>query len=351
MTPPIEKALIIRFSSIGDILLSSLLVRVFRKRFPACRLDFLVKEEYADLVQYNPNLSSVIRFPANGKFDDLKKLKKQIRETNYDLTIDIHDSLRSRYLCFGLPNVVRINKRKLARFLLVKMKLNLYHLLGGAPNVAERYLETVAHLGVVNDGEGLEINLSDEAKEKGRVLIDRKEGDMESRIIGVAPSAHHGNKIWSAESFSEVAAMLAVRHGADVVLFGSSHDLARCTEVAMKVKEKAPAVRVLNLAGKTSLVEAAAVMDHCSLILTNDSGLMHLAAARKKKILAIFGPTVKEFGFYPYGTRSVVIENNALSCRPCTHIGLPECPKKHFRCMKDITPAQVIEAARELLLN
>ena len=103
MTPPIEKALIIRFSSIGDILLSSLLVRVFRKRFPACRLDFLVKEDYADLVQHNPNLSSVIRFPANGEFDDLVKLKKQIRETRYDLTIDIHDSLRSRYLCFGMP--------------------------------------------------------------------------------------------------------------------------------------------------------------------------------------------------------------------------------------------------------
>jgi heptosyltransferase-2 len=98
-------------------------------------------------------------------------------------------------------------------------------------------------------------------------------------------------------------------------------------------------------------VEAAAVMDYCSLIVTNDSGLMHLGAARKKKILAIFGPTVKEFGFFPYGTRSVVVENNVVSCRPCTHVGLPECPKKHFRCMKDIKTAQVIEAAQELLLN
>jgi heptosyltransferase-2 len=351
MTPPIEKALIIRFSSIGDILLSSLLVRVFRKRFPACRLDFLVKEEYADLVQHNPNLSSVIRFPANGKFDDLVKLKKQIRETRYDLTIDIHDSLRSRYLCFGMPNVVRINKRKLARFLLVKTKWNFYHLFGGAPNVAERYLEPVEHLGVENDGGGLEIYLPEKATEKGKQLVSDRERNGASQFIGLAPSASHANKIWSGEGFAEVAASLASRNKAVIVLFGSAKDIPRCNEIERIITEKVPAIRVLNLAGKTSLVEAAAVMDYCSLIVTNDSGLMHLGAARKKKILAIFGPTVREFGFFPYGTRSVVLENNILSCRPCTHIGLPECPKKHFRCMKDINPAQVIEAAQELFPN
>ncbi len=349
MTPQPDKTLIIRFSSVGDILLSSLLLRVFRKRFPACRLDFLVKEEYAELVRHNPNLSGVIQFPVDGTFDDLKALKKKIKTTRYDLIVDIHDSLRSRYLCFGAPNVVRINKRKLARFLLVKTKLNLYPWFGDAPSVAERYIEPVAHLGVENDGRGLEIHLPETAVEKGRELMKEIAGNGQTPVIGFAPSAIHATKIWSAGGFAEVAASLATERKASVVLFGSGNDRLRCKEIEMIIKEKASQVRVLNLAGKTSLMEAAAVMDYCALVVTNDSGLMHLAAARKRKVVAIFGPTVKEFGFFPYGTQSVVIENHDLSCRPCTSIGLPGCPKQHFRCMNEITPARVTAAGQELL--
>jgi heptosyltransferase-2 len=92
-------------------------------------------------------------------------------------------------------------------------------------------------------------------------------------------------------------------------------------------------------------------MDHCTVVISNDSGLMHLASARKRKLVAIFGPTVREFGFFPQGTESRVVEHEALPCRPCTHIGLPVCPKRHFRCMKDLTVSEVIHAAGKLLKN
>jgi heptosyltransferase-2 len=93
------------------------------------------------------------------------------------------------------------------------------------------------------------------------------------------------------------------------------------------------------------------MMDHCAIVLTNDSGLMHLAAARKRKIVAVFGPTVKELGFFPYGSNSVVIEHTSLRCRPCTHVGLPDCPEGHFRCMRDISAERVVDAARALLIG
>nr|MBP6673381.1 glycosyltransferase family 9 protein [Bacteroidota bacterium] len=98
---------------------------------------------------------------------------------------------------------------------------------------------------------------------------------------------------------------------------------------------------VSNFAGEFTLLETAAAMEFCDVVVTNDSGLMHLAAAKQRKVVAVFGSTVQEFGFAPYGTEAVVIENKTLDCRPCTHIGRKECPKGHFRCMTEITPESV----------
>jgi heptosyltransferase-2 len=277
-------------------------------------------------------------------------VRTQIHNASYDLLIDIHDSLRSRYLCFGHSSVVRINKRKIARFLFVKAKWDVYDWFGGAPGVAERYLETVRSLGVENDGNGLEVFFPQTAAAHAeKVLV---EAGIQSRatLIGVCPSAKHCNKIWLKERFAETATTLAHEHGAAVLLFGSGKDEeTRCREVKAMIEQQSQGIPVLNLAGRLSLLETAAMMDHCSVIVTNDSGLMHLAAARKRKVVAIFGPTVRELGFFPYGTTSTVIENISLSCRPCTHIGLPLCPKGHFKCMNDIHAAQVIDAARVLL--
>lgn len=345
-----HRTLIIRFSSVGDILLSSLLVRVFHKRFPDCNIDYLVKSEYADLVNHNPHLSRVIAFPAEGGFRELHQVRRTIHGAGYDLIIDIHDSLRSRYLCAGHSGVVRINKRKLARFLLVAMKWDVYEWFGGTPNVAERYLETVKRFNIDNDGNGLEVFFPPSAAEKAATLLHDAGVGNGTTIIGVCPSAKHHNKMWVKEGFARTASILAVEHHASVLLFGSgNNEEARCQEVRSIIEKESPGVVVLNLANRLSLSETAAMMDHCSIIIANDTGLMHLAAARKRREVAIFGPTVREFGFHPYGTTSTVIENMSLLCRPCTHIGLAECPEGHFKCMKDIHPSQVIAAARVLL--
>jgi heptosyltransferase-2 len=345
MVPQITKALIIRLSSVGDVILASLLVRAFRRRFPACRLDFVVKDACSELVRFNPHITNVLTFPDRGSRAELLQLRTMICETGYDLIVDIHDSIRSRVVTFGHPKTVRMNKRKIARFLLVRTGFNLYPFLGGSPAVSDRYLETVRPFGVTDDGQGLEVHIPQDVMTRAGSFL----GGANGPFIGVAPGSIHGNKMWLPERFALTALTLANENHAGVILFGGGRERERCDAIEGLIHEQQPGLPVFNTAAKTALLEAAALMDRCILVITNDSGLMHLAAARKRPVIALFGPTVSEFGFFPTGTNSRVVEHPSLTCRPCTHIGLEECPKGHFRCMKEIETDTVLAAARELV--
>jgi lipopolysaccharide heptosyltransferase II len=348
-----HKTLIIRLSSVGDIVLSSLLLRLLRKRFPDSSIDYLVKAAYADLVRYNPNVTRVIEFPSHGDFKTLREQRKRVLAEGYDVIIDIHDNIRSRYITMGAPHVIRsINKRRIARYLLVTLKVNVYTRFGGAPGVALRYLEGLAPLGIADDGKGLDMFFPEEAAQRVRGIIGRDVAGGTRRVIGMCPGAKHKNKMWPQEYFAETAILLADKRDAAVALFGAGKDeLALCDEIARTIEKRAPGLPVINLADRLSLAETAAAMDYCSIVVTNDSGLMHIAAARKRKIIAIFGPTVREFGFFPDGTENIVVQNPDLRCRPCTHIGLSYCPKEHFKCMKDIPVARVVQSANRLLAS
>jgi len=345
----IHKTLVIRFSSVGDIVLSSLLVRVFHLRFPESQIDYLVKAEFADLVRYNPHISHVLEFPRGGTFSDLVNIRRRISASQYDLIIDIHDSLRSRYLCIGAKRVVRINKRKAARFMFINLKWNLYQMFGGTPSVAERYLETVWEFRAFNDNKGLEIFFPETAEDKALSLLHEAGAVPGQILIAVCPSARHFTKMWLKERFAEAAAQLSREVKAGIVILGSHGEEERCTDIERRIREASPETVVVNVAGRLSFPETAAMMDRCEIVITNDSGLMHIAAARKRNVVAIFGSTTKELGFYPYGTPHIVVENDSLECRPCTHIGRQSCPKGHFKCMNDIPTSRVVEAAHRLL--
>jgi heptosyltransferase-2 len=155
--------------------------------------------------------------------------------------------------------------------------------------------------------------------------------------------------MWLPERFAAAAATLGTSHHLPVALFGSAGERERCAAIAAAIRILAPDLSVAVLAGELSLLETAAVMDSCALVITNDSGLMHIAAARKRKVLALFGSTVRQFGFFPFGTESRVVERPDLACRPCTSIGRSRCPRGHFRCMNDISVHQLLHAAGELL--
>ena len=345
----IHKTLIIRLSSVGDVVLASPLLRALHRRYRDCQIDFLVKAEYAELVQFNPHIAHVIRFPGGGTLGDLARLRRTIMSSGYDLIIDIHDSIRSRYLSAGAGMVTRVNKRKIARTLLVNFKLDVYDRFGGAPDVAARYLETVLPWGVEDDGGIPELFFPPGLPAAVEELLRGEQIPHGMRCLGVCPCARHGNKMWPGERFAESAGRLAEKHGLPVLLFGGAGERKMCGEIEAMINGSHPRARVLNLAGRLSLLETGCAMDRCAVVLANDTGLMHIAEARGVPVVAVFGPTVRKFGFFPRGARATVVEHPGLSCRPCTHIGLPRCPLVHFRCMKEIGPDAVTRAAERAL--
>ncbi len=136
---------------------------------------------------------------------------------------------------------------------------------------------------------------------------------------------------------------------AKILLFGGAADEAICNQICRDINNQSGAERATSLCGQLHLLETAAAMEYCDVIVTNDTGLMHVAVAMRKKIVALFGSTVREFGFFPYDPQAVVLETPGLACRPCSHIGRSECPERHFKCMTEIDPDQVFLRTRALL--
>lgn len=343
-----HKTVVFRLSSIGDIVLSSPLLRVLRKAAGNdARIDFVVRKEYAELVRYNHHLSVVHEYDPETGFEGLQKLARVLRDEQYELAVDIHDSIRTKFLraACGTKSVV-VDKRKMERWLLINLKRNAYD---DSLFVAERYIETLKKYGITNDAKGLEIFIPDSTlfEISGKMAALRL-NEFE-KVVGICPGSKHFTKRWQKEKFAEVAVRAAKDFNAKILLFGGKEERDDCEFVADEVMRRISERSASNFAGNFTLLETAAALEFCDVVVTNDSGLMHLAAAKKKKIVAIFGSTSREFGFAPYGTESVIIENNDLDCRPCTHIGRKSCPKEHFKCMADITAEKVYDAVKVFL--
>jgi heptosyltransferase-2 len=337
-----SKTLVIRFSSIGDIILSTPLLRVLRATFPKSQIDYLTRSDYAELVQHNPNINVVHRYDVREGFDGLRKLKQQLRAEQYDTVVDIHGSLRSRFLRAGLgaERVFTIDKRKHERFMLVRLKKNLYKEI---VSVADRYIEPLRAVGVVSDQRGPELHIPDKvlwgvARKLSTLRLNQYE-----RTLGLCPTSRHFTKRWPEDRFAAVGARFAREYDGKVFIFGGPDDVPLTSALAAQINAQTGTGRATDFSGELSLLETAAAMEYCDVIVSNDSGLMHMATAMGKKLVAIFGSTVREFGFFPYGKESIVVEREGLACRPCSHIGRPSCPEEHFRCMRDIDVNRVYQ--------
>ena len=341
------KTLVIRFSSIGDIILSTPLLRVLRARFPNGQIDYVARAEYAELVKSNQNLNHTYGFDASKGFDGLRILKKKIKDERYDLIVDIHDSLRSKYLrSLHGPRVAVVNKRLMQRSMLVNFKKNVYK---EVVRVADRYIEAVKDLGITNDGKGLELHIPDETLLRVSGKIASLKLSQFERVIGLCPGARHFTKRWPPERFARVGAAFAQKADSKILVFGGPKDETICSQICLDINNQAGAERASSLCGLLGLLETAAAMEYCDVVITNDTGLMHIATAMHRKIVAIFGSTVKEFGFFPHDPEAAVLEQAGLDCRPCSHIGRSECPEKHFKCMLDVQPEEAYLRAKALL--
>lgn len=322
------KTLVIRFSSAGDILLTSLFVRALRTRYPDGEIHFLTKRSFASLVENSPHLNAVHTIGDHATLGEALALRSSLRAENYDVVFDLHNSLRSRIVRSGLGKHRAVfRKPSFRKWLLVKFKIN--RLRPPVP-IPERYLAVGKEYGLKNDGRGLEIFT-------GPVNSPLPD-DLPRPFIALAPGARHFTKRWPAERYAELARKLLGKHGGTVVLLGGPDEIAICREVEEKI-----AGNTLNLAGRTSIPEAAVVISKCALVVANDSALGHVAAAVNVPVVSIFGSTVEEFGFAPYSGKASIVQNPELACRPCTTIGRAECPKGHFACM--VTTDVVMDSA------
>ena len=340
-----HKTVIFRLSSLGDILLTTPFIRALRKAAgPDAQIDFVVKEQYADLVRYNPHLSAVHTLESSGGMTALFSLAAGLRTQKFEVIFDLHRSLRTAALRMLVPSprTEVVNKHILRRWELVHWKRGIGK---SFPHAVERYCETLRPYGITPDENGLEITIPEDILRRTAGQVAARQDPHTKVVIGICPGARHFTKRWPWDKYVDIARRLIKDQGASILLFGGQEERDVCERIAQQL----PPASVLNLAGSFSILETAAAMDACAIVVTNDSGLMHLAAARKRPVVALFGSTTRELGFFPYGTKSIAIEEVGLPCRPCSHIGLDHCPEKHFRCMLDLGVDKVVGAAQRMM--
>lgn len=340
----IKKILIIRLSSIGDIILTTPLIRAVRKKYPYAQLFFLVKKNFESILKYNPHINHLIIFDKNKGRNELKRIALELKNQNIDWIIDIHRNFRSFYLRKILkPSLITSYSKKIIyRTLLVYFKINRYK---NNKQIYLRYFEAVEKQGIQYDGKGTEVYFSDDDHNEIKNTLAADGYTNHQLLIVICPGASSENKRWLKEYFATVGEHFVKMENAFIALLGGPQDEKLCNDV-----KKIMTVGAMNYAGVFLLSESAALLKKADLVITNDTGMMHAAQSQKTPVVAIFGPTTKELGYFPLPDhRSIVIENNGLRCRPCTHNGLNKCPRQHFKCMKEILPHQVIKAAEKLL--
>lgn len=305
------KILVVRFSSIGDIVLTTPVVRTLKKQLNA-QVNYLTKSTYITLLKNNPYIDSVYQIE-----DSINEVIADLKKENYDYIIDLHNNLRTQILKLRLGVPSRsFNKLNVEKFMLTTFKMD------SLPEVhiVDRYLDTVTDLGVQNDNEGLDFFLNDEDK----VDLSQFPNSFIAFVIG----GQHATKMLSTEKIISIINKL----NESVVLIGGPEDLERGKQIIAATEN------TFNSCGKQNINQSAYLVKNAKYVITHDTGMMHIAAAFKKKIYSVWGNTVPEFGMHPYlsDSNSKIIEVKDLSCRPCSKIGYDKCPKGHFRCMQEI---------------
>ncbi|MFH1122012.1 MAG: glycosyltransferase family 9 protein [Bacteroidota bacterium] len=312
-----RKILVIRFSSIGDIILTSPVVRCLHQLPGGVEIHFLTKEKFALIAENNPFIKKVFRIR-----ESVEEVMPLLRKESYNHIIDLHKNLRSRQVIVRLmrPNS-SFSKLNLKKWLLVRFKTDLMPPL----HIVDRYMKAVESMGVTNDGQGLDFFIPTDQE----VEISSLPAPFNKGYIGIVIGGKHNTKILPNDKIVEVCKGLK----SPVILLGGPEDANRGEEIAA-----IPDFPVLNACGKFNLMQSASLVKQARAILTNDTGLMHVAAAFRKPVVSVWGNTIPEFGMYPYPvaeSSQIISEVKGLSCRPCSKIGFEKCPKGHFRCMRE----------------
>jgi ADP-heptose:LPS heptosyltransferase len=328
------KILVIRFSSIGDIVLTSPVLRGLKEQAGA-EVHVLVKKTFAPLVQSNPNVAKVFTLPEN-----IQEVIEVLKQENYDWVIDLHHNLRSKRikLALGRPSK-SFPKLNIEKWLLVQFGLN------RLPNlhIVDRYLSTVAHLKVKRDGKGLDIHIPLSEKVDVRQKFSMEPG----QYVVIAVGAAHATKCMTADQIRSLCDQLHM----PVILLGGREDIPKAEAILAGITNTS----VKNAAGQLSILQSASVIEQSGKVITHDTGMMHIAAALKKPQVVVWGNTIPQFGMYPYygdeQIRWISFEQAGLSCRPCSKLGYEKCPKGHFKCMLLHDISKIVSETNKLKSN
>lgn len=329
-----KKFLIIRFSSIGDIVLTTPVIRCLRNRYPDDEIHFLTKHAFKNIVEHNPYINKVHILA-----DNFEAMMQELATEEYDYIIDLHHNLRTLRIKKYLKNVksFSFNKLNVEKFIFTNLKINILP----KKHIVDRNFECISSLGVENDGMGLNyfIPAFDQVKES-----DLPTSHMHGYIAVVIGAALATKKL-PLHKLKELCA--AIDH--PIILLGGKEDHEDGKTIA-KIDE----IKIYNACGKFNLNESADLVKKSKLVITHDTGLMHIAAALQKPVISVWGNTVPAFGMYPYyGKRSNVhydvVEINNLWCRPCSKIGYKKCPHGHFKCMEKIAVNDIVNLVKKRL--
>lgn len=322
----LKKVLIIRLSSIGDIVLTTPVIRCLKKQASGCEVHYVTKKQFLPVLEANPFIDKIYVLEKS-----IHEVIPNLKAERYDHIVDLHRNFRSLGIRLKLGRKSStFNKINLRKWLLVKLKINTLP----DVHIVDRYFGAVAHLGVKSDQLGLDYFIP----ARDVIHMETLPASHQNGYIGWVIGGKHNTKIYPEEKVAAVCKSI----NSPVVLIGGPEDAEKGDRIAIESGD-----HVFNACGKFNLNKSASLVKNASLVLTNDTGMMHIAAAFKKQIISFWGNTIPQFGMYPYlpgeENKSTILQVSKLSCRPCSKIGYPSCPKGHFRCMQDIDARKVIE--------
>ena len=309
------KFLVVRFSSIGDIILTTPVVRHLKQQVDDAEVHYLTKSAYKTLLEANPYVDRVHAFDG-----DIKACIALLRKEGIDYVIDLHHNVRSARIKYGMKRIAfSVHKLNWHKWLYVSFKINRLPV----RHMVDRNLDTIhSFIEEVDEG-GLDYFIP----EKSEVHIHSLPEPFRKGYVGLSIGAQHETKKLPVESLVKLCQKLEY----PVVILGGPEDQERGKHIVSSL----PGKKILNGCGSYSIHQSASLVRQAKVLITHDTGLMHIGAAFHKKIISVWGNTVPRFGMLPYraDAASVQFEVGGLSCRPCSKIGYQKCPRKHFKCM------------------
>lgn len=338
------RILIVQTAFLGDVVLTLPLLAAIRQWAPQAWVEVLTIPANAPVLQGQPGINAVLTYDKRGRqrgLCGLVRMGRTIRSRAYDMVISPHRSLRSALLVAASGSGRRLGFRQWwTRWAYTATVPKPAH---GHEVVRNHELVKLVDANLPVPGP---FSLQVEAgKRRGAAeALSRAGVGADDVLVGLVPGSQWGTKRWPAEQFAALIDQLTAWPGTHCVLFGApqERDIAEAVVAACR----AP---VIDLIGKTSLRELPAFMERCDVVVSNDTGPMHIAAALGRPIVTLYGPTTPALGFAPYGVLWEEASVASLSCRPCHAHGPERCPLSHWRCMRELQPSQVAAGVARLL--